>query len=320
MMSLALPAVAQTINLEIGAAVPAGSPWDIGLRKIASEWAEITNGRVKLSFPKSMANASQADIIQKMKLNLKGGLLDTNGLSLLDRDWLLLSMPSVIQTEEEFQQVMDSILPIMRQRMGDRYEIITIAMGGWIRFFSNKALIAPEDIVSARVGIPAGQDMITSLFQNQGARTVKTDISTLLTNFSNKSIDIAYVSPLYIRILWSQFKSSISHMSSFSLSPFFGALIINRTSWDRVPNEYKPAMIAAADRIAKEIAAQGVALENEAIQTMLASGLSSPWLSDAQKKAWTELFTNARARESFSSWFSTEMMNRVFNTINSIRQ
>lgn len=313
-------AAAQAISLEIGAAVPAGSPWDMGLRKIASEWSRISGGRVKLVFPKSMTNASQEDIVQKMKLSLEGGLLETSGLYLLDKDWLLFSMPSVIQTAEEFTAAVAAALPTLRSRIADRYEIITVAQGGWLRLFSNRALLEPEDLVSARIGVQAKQAELVTQLQSLGARTVKSDASSLLTHFSNGSIDISYSSPLYIKLLWSQFRAKITHMSSFRLSPFFGALVLNKRSWDGVPSELKPALVAAADKVASEIAAQALVLEDEAIAAMLKDGLKSPALSAAQALSWTELFTGPRMRTLLAGWFSSEVSSKVFAAVDAQRR
>ncbi len=197
---------AQTVKLQIAAAVPANSPWDMGLRRLAAEWSRISGGRVELSFPRSMANASQDDILQKMRLSLDGGLVETSGLAILDRDYLYLSMPTVIRNDEEFKAAADALMPIMRERLGDRYEAITIAQGGWLYFFSNRPLISPADLVNARIGVGAQQEVLMKQMQAAGARTVKADISNLLLQFNSNTIDIGYTSPVLVATMWSQFR------------------------------------------------------------------------------------------------------------------
>lgn len=311
---------AQTITLEIGAAVPANSPWDLGLRRIAAEWSRITGGRVQMVLPKSMINASQADIIQKTKLSLEGGLIETSGLYQIDKDWLFLSMPSVIRNEAEFRAAVAAILPVMRERMADRYEIITVAQGGWLRLFSNRPLVDPQNLVMARVGVSSQQEVLMAQLQAIGARTVKSDASTLLTHFSSGTIDVSFTSPLYIKLLWSQFRQSVTHMSSFKLSPFFGALLVTKKAWATVPAEFKPAMVAAADKVAAEIAAEAIKLEDEAIAAMKRDGLASPALTPAQEAAWQELFTGERMRGMLSGWFSREVSDRVFAAVAAARK
>jgi TRAP-type transport system periplasmic protein len=318
-LSFAAPLAAQTVTLQIGAAVPANSPWDLGLRKLAAEWSRISNGRVRLSYPRSMANASQEDILQKMKFNLDGGMLETTGLFFIDKDFLLLSMPSIISDEKEFAAAMSAVRPIMKARLADRFELITIAQGGYLHFFSNRPIVSPADLVNARIGVDASQDILMKQMQAIGARTVKSDMSTTLLQFNSNALDVSYTSPLIIATLWSQFKRSVSHMSSFRLSPFYGALLINRRSWDRVPEEFKPALLAAADQISLEIASEALKLEREAIAMMRGQGLIVPNVSDEQTQAWTELFTGASMQRLFSDWFSLEFTKAVTDAVRRVR-
>jgi TRAP-type C4-dicarboxylate transport system substrate-binding protein len=318
-LSFAAPLAAQTVTLQIGAAVPANSPWDLGLRKLAAEWSRISNGRVRLSYPRSMANASQEDILQKMKFNLDGGMLETTGLFFIDKDFLLLSMPSIISDEKEFVAAMSAVRPIMKARLADRFELITIAQGGYLHFFSNRPIVSPADLVNARIGVDASQDILMKQMQAIGARTVKSDMSTTLLQFNSNALDVSYTSPLIIATLWSQFKRSVSHMSSFRLSPFYGALLINRRSWDRVPEEFKPALLAAADQISLEIASEALKLEREAIAMMRGQGLIVPNVSDEQTQAWTELFTGASMQRLFSDWFSLEFTKAVTDAVRRVR-
>ncbi len=318
-LSLASPLAAQTISLQIGAAVPVNSPWDLGLRKLAAEWSRISNGRVRLSFPRAMANASQEDLLQKMKFNLDGGMLETTGLFFIDKDFLLLSMPSIIDDEREFAAAIAAIRPIMKARLSDRFELITVAQGGYLHFFSNRPIVSPADLVNIRIGVDASQDILIKQMQAIGARTVKSDMSTTLLQFNSNALDVTYTSPLVIATLWSQFKRSVSHMSSFRLSPFYGALLINRRSWDRVPDEFKPALLAAADQISLEIAAEALKLERDAIAMMQTQGLSVPKVSDEQMKAWTELFTGPSMQSLFSEWFSPEFTKAVTDAVRRVR-
>ena len=40
----------EQITLKIATVAPANSPWDVELRKLASEWTKITNGAVRIQF------------------------------------------------------------------------------------------------------------------------------------------------------------------------------------------------------------------------------------------------------------------------------
>lgn len=307
-MAAGAPSAQTPITLQIGAAVPANSPWDQGLRRLAAEWSKISGGKVRIAFPRAMANASQDDLLQKLRFTLDGALLDTTGLHMVDSNVLLLSMPSVVRDDEEFDAAAAVALSLLRKSAGDRYEFLAIAQGGWIHFFANKSLRSPEDFMALRIGVNPNQELLVSQLQAMGMRTVKADTSTILLQLNSNALDVVYTSPLYIGTLWSQFKRSVRSMSSFKVAPFFGAIVINKRSWERVPEDLRPALREATDRIVKEIARDSRVLEDQAIASMVGDGLTVPAMSADQLRSWERLFSGPQVlaflKESFSPlWY-----------------
>ncbi len=319
-IGVAAAASAQSVVLQMGASVPVNSPWDLGMKKLAAEWSRVSNGRVKLVFQKSVANASQDEIIQKLNFALDGALLETSGLFYLEKDLFMLAMPSVIRNDAEFAAAIKSIKPLMEQKIGNKYEIINIGQGGWIYLFSNKALVKPEDLVDMRIGVNRDQDILIKQLQSIGTRTVKSDSASFLLQFNSNAIDVAYTSPLLVATLWSQLKRSVTHISAFRLSPFFGAIVFNKRAWDRIPADLKPALQAAADKITLEIAADSLKLETDAIATMKKQGLLVPSLTEADFKAWNELFTGPKMKTLMGEWFTPDFVRTVYQAVESERK
>jgi len=118
---------AQTLTLRMAANVPANSPWDLGLKRLAAEFERVSNGRVKLVFPQSAHVSTESDIIQKMKLGVDGALLTTSGLIDLYPDSLAISMPGFIRDDAEFDEVLAAVEPLFKSKLGDRYVILAIS-------------------------------------------------------------------------------------------------------------------------------------------------------------------------------------------------
>ncbi|GAB1432792.1 hypothetical protein MASR2M29_14170 [Spirochaetota bacterium] len=301
---------AQNIVLQIGSTAPANSPWDLGLKKLAAEWSSISGGRVKIAFPKSVSSSSQEDLIQKLKFNLDGVILDTTGLGLIENDAYFLSMPSVIRNNSEYDTVMNAAIPLIKNKIGDRYEFIAAAKGGWIYFFSNQEINTPDDLRKVRMGVNRNMENITRLFQSIGVRTVKADSSSTLLQFNSGALDAMYSSPLFVAALWSQYKRVISHMTAYPLAPFFGALIINSRSWNRIPDDLKARLIASAEKVFKEIGEQSDKLEMEAIGTMKANGLTVSAASELNNKIWNS-FYNEKLNSDVIMWFSEDFVKSI---------
>lgn len=302
---------AQTVVLQIGSTAPVNSPWDLGLKKMAAEWSTISGGRVKVVFPKSVSSSSQEDLIQKLKFTLDGVILDTTGLGLIENDVYFLSMPSVIRDDAEYDKVMAAATPLIRKKLGDRYELVAMAKGGWIRFFSNQQLRTPDDLRKVRMGVNRNMESMTKLMQSIGVRTVKADSSSTLLQFNSGALDAMYSSPLFVGALWSQYRRVVTHMTPFKVSPFFGAILLNARSWDKVPADIREKLRASAERVCKEIGDQAVRLEDEAIESMRKSGLVIPAYDAGDAAAWDALYADKVAGE-VVGWYSPDFVKAVF--------
>jgi len=307
----AQPASAQGIVLQIGSTAPVNSPWDLGLKKMAAEWSRVSGGRVKVVFPKSVSSASQADLIQKLKLSLDGAVLDTTGLGFIDGDIYFLSMPSVIRDDAEYERAMAAAVPLMRKKLGDRYEIVAVAKGGWVRFFSNQPIRTPDDLKKVRMGVNRNMESMTKLLQSMGVKTVKADSSSTLLQFNSGALDAMYSSPLFVAALWSQYKNVVTHMTPFKVAPFFGAIVVGKRSWDKVPDDLKPALREAAERICKEIGDEAVKLEEDGIAAMKRGGLIVPEYNAADAKAWDALYASTMPGV-VAEWYSPDFTKAVY--------
>lgn len=307
-------AYAQEIVLEIGSTAPANSPWDIGVRKIAAEWSRVSGGKVKVVFPKSVAGSSQEDLIQKLKFSLDGAVLDTTGLGFIERDALLLSMPSVIRDDADWDLALRSAVPLIQAKVADRYVIVGVAKAGWVRFFSNKPIERPDDLKNLRMGVSRNMDALTRLFQSLGSRTVLADSSSTYLQFSSGSMDAMYSSPLFVAALWSQYRRVVTHMSALKVAPFFGSVVLTKRAWERIPESLRPALREAAERVSAEIGAETAKLEDEAIASMIKGGLKVPSLDSDEKKAWDALYAE-KMRPVIDELYSPAFVAAVFKAL-----
>jgi len=285
---------AQAITLKMAANVPANSPWDLGLKKLASEFARVSGGKVKISFPQSIRIASESDIIQKMKLGVDGALLTTYGLAELYPDSLIVSMPSFIRDDEEFEAAMDAIRPLLERKLEESYVVLAISKGGWVRYFSRNPVVYPSDLAKIRISISPEDEKVMRLMQSVGTRTVKGDTAAFLLQLNSNGVDAACVSPIYIASLWSQLRGKINYISSFKVSPFIGAIVFTKSAWAKIPSDLKPKLAAVVEDMARQISRDSEKLENEAIAAMTKDGLKvTPMPADAQA-LWASMIADRR--------------------------
>ncbi|HUW41824.1 MAG TPA: TRAP transporter substrate-binding protein DctP [Rectinemataceae bacterium] len=316
--TLAAPLSAQTITLRMAAYVPTNSPWELGLRRIAADFDRISGGSVRIVFPQSVRVSDESDIIQKMRFGIDGALLTTYGIAQLYPDSLALSMPTLIRNDREFDAVLRAIVPLIKEKIGDRYVVLAVAKGGWVRFFSKRPIVYPEDLVGMRMSVNPDDTKVTRLLESAGVRTVKGDLSALLLQLNSNAVDAFYLSPVFTASLWSQFKGKVSYMSSFRVSPFIGAIVFNRSSWDRIPAELRGRLQADVQQVAEKMAADSETIENQAIAALLSDGMTMPEAPADSDSRWND-FMRQRASGIIASMFSPDILAAIDSALEQVR-
>jgi len=310
MLALLLLPLGAQMELKVAAFVPPNSPWDAGLKRLAADFETISGGRVRLVFPQSLNGASEADIIQKLRLGLDGALLSTTGLSQLDPDTLALSMPSVIQNDAEFTAALAAVEPMIDAKIGQHYTVLAITRAGWIRLYSKEPIVTPEDLAKYRISVPRGDEILERLFESIGARTVRGDLSTLFLQLSSNAVDVFYTSPVMVAGLWSQFKGRIKYISPIPISPYIAALVFNTSSWEKVPADIRPALEAATRKIGDDMGVDGAKMESDALASLVAEGMIIPPTTPEANAEWAKVYTDRR-NGMLSDMFSADFLSAI---------
>jgi TRAP-type C4-dicarboxylate transport system substrate-binding protein len=292
--AVAAPASSQVLTLKVASFAPANSPWELGLKRLAVDFDRLSEGRVRLAFPQSLRASKESDIIQKMRLGVDGALLSTMGIAELYPDTLALSMPSLIRSDAELEAVFQAVTPVVRERLSDRYAVLAIAKGGWIRYFSTAPIVYPRDLRKFRMSTSPDDEKIATLLQSLGARTVKGGMSALALQLNSNAVDSFYLSPILAAMLWSQLQGRIGYMSPFKVAPFFGAIVFAKASWDRVPADLKPRLEEAVRAMAAGTAAETEKLEEASIASLRTAGLRIPAYPDDAEAEWSAVYAGMR--------------------------
>jgi TRAP-type C4-dicarboxylate transport system substrate-binding protein len=308
---------AQAVTLRMAANVPANSPWDLGLKRLAAEFARVSGGRVKIVFPQSAHVATESDIIQKMRLGMDGALLTTYGLAELYPDSLALSMPSFIRNDAEFDAVLAAVEPLIRSKLEDHYVVLAVSKGGWIRYFSKTPIEYPEDVAKLRISLDPTDTKVIRLMESVGARVVKGTTADFLLQVNSNAVDATCVSPIYIASLWSQLRGKIAYMSSYQVAPFLGVVVFNKSSWDKVPPELRPQLEQVVRDMAKKTSLDSAKLEADAIASL--DGIKSPPTPADSAARWADALAQRR-NGVIAQMFSADMLDIMDAALAKVRK
>src|SRR5262249_33626573 len=143
------------------------------------------------------------------------------------------------------------------------FKVLNWADAGWVTFFARTAVVTPDDLKPFKFFAWADDSCTVDAWRDSGYEPVPlaaTDIYTafqtgLLTAFSYQ----------WFRL--------VPPMTDLKWAPLTGATVITETAWEKIPDEIKPQLLAAARAAGEKLQPRIRPLEDEAVKAMQQHGL-----------------------------------------------
>jgi TRAP-type transport system periplasmic protein len=281
-----LGGIASAQQIKIASPAPESSPWGQALNRVASDWARISNGRVRLQVFHNGIAGNESDVLRKMRIGQVHAAVITSGaLSNLADELLTISMPMLIRTDEELDYVFERIRPQIEDAVrANRFEVLGWSKAGWVRFFASEPVPSPEALKSLKLASSADNEELLQAFRLMGYQVIPMTETELLTALNSGRVEAFYGSP--IAAAGFQWFARAPHMLEVRVAPFLGSFVMIENMWRRVPENLKPELIASVERQIARLDSQVRQLEEEAIETMQQYGLEITELSDSEEERW----------------------------------
>jgi TRAP-type C4-dicarboxylate transport system substrate-binding protein len=268
------PASSGALVIKIGSIAPSRSPWDKALEQVARDWERISNGAVQVKiFPGSIAGSEQ-DMIRKMRLGvLQGGVFSNMGLAKIDHSLMVLNIPFLFHSREEFNAVFDRVKPSFEKTIEDKgFKVVLWTLAGWVNFFTKTAVADPDDMKKLKFCVTADFPELEQVWKRMGYETVTGDASDLMIQLQSGAVSAAYLPPLLAAS--GQYFALIPHMFSPPLAPLAGGLFLSDKAWASVPAEYHQPFLDAVAVAARGLYDETMRLEADAVKMMKDNGLA----------------------------------------------
>lgn len=261
------------VVIKIGSVAPGRSPWDKALQDVAREWETITGGKVQVKIYPGGIAGTETDMIRKMRLGvLQGGVFTNMGITKIERSVLVLNIPFLFDSQEEFEFVFDRMKPVFEKEIEDKgFKVMLWTFAGWVHFFSKDRVIYPDDMRKHRVSITQGDTELEQIWKKSGFQVVPGDMKDLMVQLQSGAVGAAYMPVLIAGS--GQYFALVPHMLSMTLSPLVGGLFLTDRTWESIPREFRKPMMETVERIAGDLHEQTLLLEKDALATMKEHGL-----------------------------------------------
>lgn len=255
---LSVSVFAQTKTLKIATIAPNHSTWDIEERRLAQEWAQVTDKTIQIQFMGTTAMGGESGVIQKLnsvrpgqRAPIDGAIFTNLGIATLAPEtcFLTLAVPFMFRNQEEVDLVLEKLFPRFQSNLENKgYRILGCFTVGWAYFYTKKPVHTPQDLKTQRLSVAGvGMPELINSFKAAGFTTIDITPDKLLQSMrSNGGCEGFYTIPLYAYA--GQYYKSLPYIMSIPICPVIAAFVISEKTWSEIPDRYKADMLAAVKK------------------------------------------------------------------------
>jgi TRAP-type transport system periplasmic protein len=280
---------AQTVRVKLATLVPDGSSWHLVLKKTAEDWKRLSAGKVTVSIFAGGVMGDDPDVVRKMRLGtVQAGVLTSVGVAEIDPSVSALGVPMLFTSYEEAYGVLEQLRPKLEANLAAKgFIVLNWADGGWVRFFAQKPVATPDDLRALKLFTWAGDNDALEIWKSAGFNPVPLQVPDVPTALQTGLVS-ALGAPPQVAIL-SQYYVHAKNMTDLRWQILFGATLIHTTTWERIPADLRPALLASARTAGESLRQQIHASETRDIEAMKRNGLKLIAVDAQARSRWQQL-------------------------------
>ncbi|KGM38651.1 hypothetical protein JY97_15035 [Alkalispirochaeta odontotermitis] len=283
---LCLAENAWALTIKLASPFPEATEWHNSLLRMAEEWSAITDGLVKVKIYPGGIAGKEGDIIRKMRMGqLDSGIFSAFGLQAIVPETLVLTLPGLIQNEEELNFILDNFVWRFDERFHEEgFAILAWVQSGWANVYSSTPVTNLTEFKKLHLPIDNTESATVSGFKTLGFNIVPVGMNEIIVALQTGLIDSVTASPMIAAAF--QWFALVPYMTNLNLSPIIGGLMLNRKVWLQVPSEYRSALRASMVRTARAFNSASVRLNDVAMTVMKDNGLQMVVLNEDARHEW----------------------------------
>jgi TRAP-type C4-dicarboxylate transport system substrate-binding protein len=284
---LAAPrAGAEPVVVKLGTLAPSGSAWHEILNDLGRRWKEASGGAVVLKVYAGGTQGSEGDMIRKLGIGQLQAVAITNvGMNDVTAEPKGLSLPFLFADDREAECALAALAPDLEAALLRRsYVVLHWSSLGAMHVFCTAPRPRPADMAGAKLFAQDGDPEANDAWRAAGFRPVVLSSTEMLPALQTGMIDCLPNVPIYV--LTTRLYEKASHMMEVPWGHLFGATLVRRDVWERIPAALRPALLEAARETGRAADAELRRLTADALAAMRQRGLV---VDHADPAPWREL-------------------------------
>ncbi len=237
------------LTLKIATIAPAGTNWMKEMKKGAEDIKIKTSNRVKIKFYPGGVMGNDQSVHRKIRINqLQGGAFSSSGLSTIDTNIQILSMPMLFKSFEEVDYVRKEMDERIKRHVAKNgFVLLGISEGGFARIMSNKIINSIQDIRDSKVWIPEGDDLVYETFKTMGISPIPLPLADVFTGLQTGLIEtIASTSTGAIAFQW---HTKLTNMVDIPVLYVIGTLAVSQEAFNKIKADDQKIVIEEMNKV-----------------------------------------------------------------------
>jgi TRAP-type C4-dicarboxylate transport system substrate-binding protein len=196
-----------------------------------------------------------------------------------------LGVPMMFSSYDEVYGVLDRLRPKLEASLEAKgFVVLNWADGGWVHFFSKKPVARPDDLRALKLFTWAGDSAAVEIWKSFGFQPVPLQVPDLPTAIQTGLVE-ALGAPPQVAVL-SQYYRHAPNMTALPWQLLLGATLINRSTWERIPADIRPALLESARTAGRRLQAQIRESEGRDVEEMKKRGLTVVAVAPKARAEW----------------------------------
>jgi len=262
-----------SLTIKLGTLAPEGSVWYDILREMGEEWKKASNGSITLKIYAGGTVGDESDMIRKIRIGQLHSVAVTGvGLSDITSEVQAMQMPMMIQSYEELDYIFDKVSKKLEDRLEKKgFKVLNWGDVGWVRFFSQKKVIYPDDLKDQSLFVWGGDTNVISAWKDAGFKVVPLAPTDILTSLQTKMINA--FSTTALAALSFQWFGLANNMTDLRWAPLIGGTVVYLKTWETIPKDTRTILEEIARKKGETLKGKIRMLDKEAIEIMKKYGL-----------------------------------------------
>lgn len=233
---------------KVATLAPEGSVWMKRFREFTREVSEKTNGEVGFKVYSGGVMGDDRVMYRKMQIGqLHGGGFTMTGIGSVVPDFRVMGVPFLFRSYEEVDRVREGLWPFFKKAFEEK-ELVLLAMSevGFIYTMSTSPITTLEELRKRKTWTPEGDPVSNAYLDTISVSPTPLSIPDVLSSLQTGLVDTVF-NAFYGSIVLQWFTKA-KYISDVPFGYAYGAFLLDRKRYSKLPPEHKAAMESAADK------------------------------------------------------------------------